>query len=332
MAMLKKTLLSSCIVASLMLPSFSALSTNEARASSNSITDEDIALLEAKKDALIYLLIQKGELEPLLAELRRQERIQSAEREIEAQQPYTEEQIRRRRQIELETEKAFNSPIKPLNVNISEMDYNPDGSIPITLKVAANNPSSIAFFDYQGSPWPIVGDVIGNDNAFDSHPFAESKNTAVFQIKERFSETVALINLQGIDQLVVVRLVGNEEEFDARKNIRLPRKGPLSDDQIISERNNVSHSDPILIQILNGERIKDGVLYEGNWDDESVFVRVNNLLYVRTRNSITYPPSIASQRSANGFNLYKMDFSNTLIIRRDGQDRIITITKKRNVE
>lgn len=314
-----------------MLSSFSALSQdNGTKADSAGVSDEDIALIENKKDALIYLLIEKGELEPLLSELRKQEQIQKAEREIQAQYPYTEEQIRRRRENDLNYEKAFNAPIKSLAIDISEKDYDPDGSLPIKLKVAANNPSSIAFFDYQGKPWPIVGDVIGNPKAFESFPFAETKNTAVFQIKERFSETVALINLQGIDQLVVVKLIGSEDGFDARKNIRIPRRGPLSDDKIVAESSNVSYSDPVLIQILNGEKIQGGVRYEGNWDDESVFVRVDNTLYVRTKNSITYPPSIASQKSANGYNLYKMDFSNTLIIKKDGQDKIITITKQRD--
>ncbi len=329
-----KKLLSSCITAAILLSSQSAFSQSNEKGANNDggLTDSEIEVIEAKKDALIYLLMEKGELEPLINELRTQERYQSAEREINAQFPYTEEQIKRRRNLNLGFEKAFNAPIKEKKIKISEKDYDPDGITPISLKVAAQNPSSIAFFDYQGNPWPIVGDVIGNPNAFDSYPFSESKNTAVFQIKERFSETVALINLQGIDQLVVVKLIGDEEEFDARKNIRIPRRGPLSDDSIVEYTNNVSYSDPILIQILNGEKINNGVPYKGNWDDESVFIRVGNALYVRTKDSITYPPNIANQKSANGYNLYKMDFSNTLIIKRDGQDRIITITKQRDVE
>tara|TARA_Y100001936_G_C16037883_1_gene649683 strand:+ start:188 stop:1177 length:990 start_codon:yes stop_codon:yes gene_type:complete len=327
--MFNKKILSCCVSASLLLFSASSLS-KESGGAAESLTDTEIEMIESRKDALLYLLMEKNELEPLLNELREQERKQAAEREINEQFKYTEEQIRRRRELSLDYEKAFNSPISKKTVKISEEDYDPDGSTPIYIKVAANNPSSIAFFDYQGKPWPIVGDVIGDNGAFQSYPFAENKNTAVFQIKEMFSETVALVNLQGIDQLVVVKLVGDESEFDARKNIRIPRRGPLSDDTIVSNKSNVTYSDPILIQILNGEKVAGGIEYYGDWDDESVFVRLNDVLYVRTKDSITYPPSLASQKSANGYNLYKTDFSNTLIIKRDGQDRIITISNKRD--
>jgi len=328
--MLSKKILSSCICAALLVTSHSVLSqNNDAR---EGLSDGEIALIEAKKDALMYMLIEKGELEPLLAELREQEKKQKAERELQEQFQYTNEQIAERREKNLDYEKAFNSPVKQKEIMITEQDYDPDGNTPILLKVAANNPSSIAFFDYQGKPWPIVGDVIGNPNAFTSKPFAESKNTAVFQISSRFSETVALINLQGIDQLVVVKLIGDEEMFDARKNIRIPRRGPLSDDSIVDSNSNVSYSDPLLIQLLNGEKIKDGIKYSGDWDNDSVFVRVNNSLYVRTKDSITFPPNFESQRSANGYNLYRMDFSNTLIMKKDGQDKIITITKERDEE
>jgi hypothetical protein len=326
--MFKKTLLTSCISVAILLSSHASFA-QESDQKSSAFSDDDIALIESKKDALLYLLMEKGELEPLIQELRSQQQKQTADKEIQQAFPYTKDQILKRRELTLDYDRAQNAPVENKVVNISEKDYDPDGRTPISLNVASNNPSSIAFFDYQGNPWPIVGDVIGNTEAFESYPFAESKNTAVFQIKKRFSETVALVNLQGIDQLVVIKLVGNEGEFDARKNIRIPRKGPLSVDTVTSMGNEVSNSDPLLIRLLNGEDLPDSVEYEANWDDESKFVRVGNILYIRTKDSITYPPRIAGQQSANGYNLYKIDFSNTVIIEKDGQHTILTLNKKR---
>jgi hypothetical protein len=326
--MFKKPLLTSCISVAILISSQAAFA-QESEQKTSAFTDDDIALIETKKDALLYLLMEKGELEPLIQELRSQQQSQKAEKEMQQAFPYTEEQIKKRRELTLDYERAQNAPVKSKVVNISEKDYDPDGRTPISLRVAANNPSSIAFFDYQGNPWPIVGDVIGNTEAFDSYPFSESKNTAVFQIKKRFSETVALVNLQGINQLVVIKLVGDEGEFDARKNIRIPRRGPLSIDTVTNMGSDVSNSDPLLIRLLNGESLPDGIEYESNWDDESKFVRVGNILYIRTKDSITYPPRIAGQQSANGYNLYKIDFSNTIIIEKDGQHTILTLNKKR---
>jgi hypothetical protein len=329
--MLKKSLLVGCISVALLSSSqgvFAQSDTTEGGA----LSDADIALIENKKDALLYLLLEKGELEPLINELRAQEMKLKADKEIQQAFPYTEEQILKRRELIEQYDRVNNAPLQSKQVNISEDDYDPNGSIPISIEVAKNNPSSIAFFDYQGNPWPIVGDVIGDSSAFTSYPFAETKNTAVFEIAKSFSETVALVNLQGIDQLVVVKLIGNESSFDARKNIRIPRRGPLSPAEVTNMGSQVSNSDPLLIRLLNGEDIVDGIEYEANWDDSSKFVRVNNILYIRTKDKITYPPRIEGQKSANGYNLYKIDFSNTVIVNKDGQYSILNLTKKRKVQ
>ena len=307
-----------------------AIANNNSNEGEPSISDKDILTIQAKKDALLYLLMEKGELSPLLDELKERERKENVANQFKKDFPFTSKEIKKRREMGIEEEKALNSPIRNKHVKISEEDYIVDGSTPIYLNVSANNPSSLAFFDYQGNPWPIVGDIIGNA-AFNSTPFGESKNTAVFQINQRFSETVSLINLQGIDQLVVVKLIGNEEKFDARKNIRLPLIGPLSGEKIVEKGSAAPSSDPVLIQLLNGERIHGGKHYVSEWDDNSVFVRVGNLLYVRTKDVLTFPPNQENQRSANGYNLYKLDFSNTLTMRKDGQYEILRLSAVKEI-
>lgn len=329
--MIKQYFLPVCLISTLFIGvdySYAA----EKNDSRNQISDSDIKLIEDKKSALLYILQERGELEPILQELRKQKSDQMIEQEFQSKFPYSQEQITKRRKATLEEEEAKNKPLFNKTIEITEEDYDPNSSKPITIKVASNNPSSLAFFDYQGKPWPIVSDVIGDQSSFNSYSFSETKNTAVFEITKMFSESVALINLEGIDQLIVVKLQGSEDSFDAKKSIRIPMKGPLSDDTIMNTGVKIDSSDPILVKILNGEKITDGIEYSSDWDSESKFIRLGNYLYVRTRDHLSFPPSIESQTSANGYNLYKLYFTNSATMLKDGRYKVISITKQNKVK
>ncbi len=323
----KKTFLSVAIALSALSATFVNASDGEGVASTNGkiITADDKAFIDSKKDALIYMLYEREQLAPLLKALKENERSKKKEEGLQERYPYSVNELLSERKLEQEKDKGLNMPINDLKIVISEDDYQPDSRDPIIVRVAKSNASSLAFFDYQGNPWPIEGDVIGNNTAFKSYPFTENKNVAIFEIQERFAETVALIQLMSLNYPLVIKLVGSESEIDARKNIRIPLLGPQSNETIIYESNQTTSSNPLLVKLLNGEIIKEATYYSSSWDDNTLYARIDNKLYIRTKNEVVFPIPADQQESSNGYHLYEINFRNNITMVINGETRIVSI-------
>jgi hypothetical protein len=292
------------------------------------VSKADELYINSKKDAIINMLYEDEQLAPLLKILRDKEISKIKKRKLEERFPYSMEELILERKLEEKKDKSLNAPINDVEILISEEDYRPESQQPIIINVAESNASSVAFFDYQGNPWPIEGDVIGNSDAFKSYPFTKNNNVAIFEIKMRFSETVALIQLESLNYPLVVKLIGSESKIDARKNIRIPMLGPMSNEKIISNSGSTtlaSSSNPKLIKLLNGEVLDNAKYYTSNWDDDALYARIGNKLYIRTKNEIMFPLPIAQQESSNGYHLYEIDFRSNVTMVVNGEVRVISI-------
>lgn len=295
------------------------------------LSKEEMSLINQKKDAILYMLMENDELRPYLDALKAQEAERLKKEELQSKFPFTSDDIKERRVASLENEKAINAPLIEKKIIISEEPYDPDSRETIVINVAANNPSSLSFFDYEGNPWPIAGDVIGNTEAYTSTVFTANKNVAVFSILKRFSESVALVNLEGLQNLVVIKLVGNEEEIDSDKRIRVNRLSPLVS-QEISVVNSLEKSqhNPIFDKLLSGDYSETGTeLYVlNNPDRNNVYIKYKEHIYLRVKQSVIFPDAQSHHISTNGFNLYKLKDTNTITMNVNGEYKIYTLREK----
>lgn len=324
-------------VAAVIIASLSSLYVNAQESEIyETLSMEEKALIEEKKDAILYMLMEKDELQPYLDALKRQREEQAKKDDFERRFPFTQEDILKRRKQTVDIEKANNQPLYERKVNISEEPYDPDDKTPIMLNVASGNPSSLSFFDYEGNPWPIAGDIIGDPGAFTSNVFTESKNVGVFSITKRFSESVALISLVGLKNVIVVKLVGNENVVDSDKRIRLTRLSPLVKKDIQPMPNNGlsgRRNDPFFDVLISGEyRHINGIkelTVDNNPDRNNVYVRKDGYVYMRVRHELVFPDYENHHVSTNGFNLYKIKDTDTITMVVNGQYLIYTLNNKR---
>jgi hypothetical protein len=300
----------------------------------DSLSQEERALINAKKDAILYLLLENDELEPYLQAVKKQAEEKAKKEELERKFPYSHNEITQQRKLGLDLEKANNAPIINKEVRITEEPFEPDDRKPIVLNVASNNPSSMSFFDYEGNPWPIAGDVIGDPSAYSSSVFTEDKNVVVFSIKKRFSESVALVNLQGLKNLVVVKLKGDEGVIDSDKRIRLSKLSPLVEKEIYPNQSNSDSgkNDPFFDNLISGDyRDIKGVkelFVKNNPDRNNIYVEKDGYLYLRIRNELIFPGHLNHHVSSNDFHLYKLKKADTLTILVNGEYLIYTLSEE----
>ncbi|MCF2901200.1 DotH/IcmK family type IV secretion protein [Pseudoalteromonas sp. OFAV1] len=301
--------------------------------STSNLSEEEIALINEKKDAILYLLQEDAELAPYLKAYKDRAKEKALSEDLDKLFPLSAEDIKVRRKKSLEIEKANNEPLINSEIKISEVPYDPSEKSPVVLNVAANNPSSISFFDYEGNPWPIAGEVIGDPNSFTSSVFTEDKNVVVFSILKRFSESVALVNLSGLKNLVVIRLRGNESTVDSNKRIRLPKLSPIAEKAV--EPVNISinvGNEPVFDKLISGDYLSDKSIKElyvnNNPNRNNVYVRQGEFTYLRVKNELIFPETINHHKSSNGYNLYKIKNKDTITLLANGEYQIFTLNEK----
>lgn len=284
-------------------------------------------LINKKEHVLLKYLYEQQKLEKLRDLLDSYEKKQSYKSAVDDKVPLTPSQIVELRQLlrsaEIAKAKPLNGGIKN---NIRTIDIDVDAAKPIILNVAPGYASSIVFFDYSGSPWPIDGDIIGNKNAFDSKPGSkESNHSAVFEIKQEFVESNALINLVGLNVPIVIKLNGNDHDVDARLSVRIPKFGPNAQMQTYATGELQSASVEALM-VLDGDRLPNSKRYKLRGLEGEV-IYANKTLYIRTRASLISPPWKSMVNSTTGYKVYELPPVNNLWFSVDGEMVNATIEK-----
>jgi hypothetical protein len=289
-------------------------------------------LINKKEHVLLKHLYEQQKLEKLRELLDNYEKGQAYKNAVDEKVPLTPDQITSLRQLLREAEKAKAQPLNGgVTNNIRTIDIDVDAPKPIVLNVASGYASSIVFFDHSGSPWPIDGDIIGNKAAFDSKPGSkESNHSAVFEIKQEFVESNALINLVGLNVPIVVKLNGNDKNVDARLSVRIPKFGPNAQMQTYASGELQSASSESL-RVLDGDRLPNSKRYKLNGLDGEV-TYANKTLYIRTRASLISPPWKNMVNSTTGYKVYELPPVNNLWFSVDGEMVNATIEKSFEVK
>jgi hypothetical protein len=160
---------------------------------------------------------------------------------------------------------------------------------------------------------------------------------AVFSITNEFAESVALINLLGLDNLVIVNLRGNENIIDSDKRIRIPLLSPLAKPVIKPDATaNVvtdTFSDQIFDALVSGtyKNLGEELFVHNNPDINNIYLRVGDFIYMRIKNELINPAPIVHHVSSNGFNLYKIAKKDTLTLNVNGDYQIFTLSTDPNM-
>lgn len=282
------------------------------------LTPDEIELIKRKGDVLRKYLYQDQQLQELRDILKADSRTEAYQKTLDESYPMSPNEISRMRVLDSEVSKAKNAPLKRLKLEISSDELDVDVNKPIVLRVARGYNATLVFFDQSGSAWPVEGDVIHDKNSFSSSVVSKTKHIVSFDIAEDFSESTAMITLEGHSVPIIVKLVGSDTVVDSRKTIRVLKYGPNAKIEpfVHNELENVS---PDMLAILEGGNIPaDAKRYILNGVSGEAYLYKGDL-YVRSRAMLMSPPWKQSVVSNSGYRLYKMKPSSVLMFSNNGE-------------
>lgn len=297
---------------------------------SYALTDYERQTIDAKKDAIIGYLYEESELQGLRDILDRGSKEEAWKSEKEKVAPLTPEQITEIRKLLDQIEQSKNQPLKDVEFDIRTEYIDLDASKPVEINVAKGYVSSIQFYDETGAPWPIEGELIGNQNAFSKHTMGERNHVASFQVKQEFSESNALVNLKGFDSTIVIKLVGGNDKFDSRLTVKIPKLGPNAEVMTSHSTTRYQKLDKQLTSVLNGDILKSSKKFTFDNVEGTAYYK-DGFLYIRTPHKLVIPPPIDAQRSS-GINAYKTSASEDFQFLVDGEMIVTSISEIFEVE
>lgn len=290
------------------------------------MSKSEMELINRKGHILFKHLYEQNQLRDLRALLEEEARDKKIKDMAENEYPLSPGEIMALRRLAKSVDKANNAPLGgPIDFAIKTVEIDVDAPKPIQIMVAKGYSSSIMFFDQSGTPWPIEGDIIGDEQSFKSHAVEGKAHIGVFEIKRAFSESNALVNLKGLNVPIVVRLTGSETTVDARISVRIPKFGP--DAQISPYvHSEIENTNPDMLSVLNGDKLNGGKLFNLNGVPGTVWYK-NNMLLVRTRANLISPPWKSHMTSVTGYQVYELPPVTQLLFTVDGEMRNATIEK-----
>ena len=295
------------------------------------LSREEYDLIQRKREVLQKKIYEDAQLDELRSLLKESSRRENVDKTIYEEYPMNSEEIYKMRQIQRDVNKAKNAPLRDLKLDITSQELDVDVNNPIILRVARGYNATLVFFDQSGAPWPIEGDVLHNKSSFASNVVSKTKHIVSFDIAEDFSESTAMITLEGHPVPIIVKLVGGDTVVDSRKSIRVLKYGPNAEIEPFSytELENVSSE---MLSILEGANIPNGAkryllngvsgeayLYEGD-------------LYIRTRAMLMSPPWKQSAVSNSGYRVYRMKPSSVLLFSNNGERIEATVETSINTD
>lgn len=227
------------------------------------------------------------------------------------------------------------------------------GTVTSIIQTVQGYPSSIAFIDSTGSPWPVAwtgNSAPGGGNAggvCDSGGLtpvsatkggnggipaviAEGFNVCVPEKGSNVLEIVPLsryprggllVNLQGAPAPLTFLLVSGLANYDARIIARIGERGPEARREIINRPNAPETGAPYLTAMLDGTPPASAVpLAVAGASPEAVRAwRYHGQLFLRTRDTILSPEWMASEHSVGGVGIYALPDTPVVLLSEGGQ-------------
>jgi hypothetical protein len=280
------------------------------------LTIGEFEFLQAKKESISQYLYENYELKEVRDLLREYHREQSFDKLMDKEIPLSSEEITELRVAKENEQIALNTRLRPINNHIRTTDINVESPIPVSIFVSKGLASSLVFFDSTGEPWPVEGDVIGDSSAYESN-IMNSKNVVTFNILKEFTETNALITLEGMSTPLVFKLVSNGKDNDDRLSARMQTPGPNAKVTLYMDQQ-FENKDPYMVELMNNSFTEQGDQYRLKGISGKVFIN-GNKMYVKTFEKLVSPAWMGEMKSSTGYNLYELKPTSKLLFNVDGR-------------
>jgi len=299
------------------------------------LTPQEYNEVQLKRRALLRKMYDDHEMARLRSMMEREQDDQAYQEALDSRFPLSPEQILNLRRKDLERTRAENRPVVGnVESSIRTVSLDLDSQEPITLNVSTGFISALVFFDQNGKPWPIKGDVIADDNAFASGKIGDAGHIATFEIKQSFAQSNALLELEGLNSPLSIRLVGEEGKVDAKLSVRVPRFGPKSEQGPVRTSSRSEAASPVMMELLNTGRIAGAEQYALDGVQGLVFYQ-DGALFIRSKATLTVPPiqppMSQEVRSPTGYRIYKIPPVTNLMFADEGRLVRATVKEKDSI-
>lgn len=277
-----------------------------------------------KREAQEYLVLERllgPEREALLDHVRAEERKDEVRGEP---RPW---EVKAERGRANAREKAENEPLKDIEQMLRRVVHDPDIAGPVKVNVAAGYVSAVSFVDMEDTPWDVRSVVVGDGEAFNASELSPGR--LAVEILKPFSASNALVELEGLEGVIVLSLVGSDSRVDVRLKVQIPRPGPaLELEETVGLVNRASGPAKLLYSVLErpygipGAAIFD-LSGKGKAAERiagtSLAVLAEGRLLLRTRAILVSPVPVQSLGSRAGAKVHEIPEVGRLLFAEGGE-------------
>lgn len=290
--------------------------------------DEKMAI-EGKERLLLLDMYEREQLRAIRSALERIERKESIKEAYGNISEIPPDEIKNLRYYEKVIDEAKNKPLENVQQIIDSKEVNLSSNKPIEVYLSSGNQASLVFYDRGGNPWPIQGEPHYDKSAFTVNTTHPKKHVALFTLQKPFSESNAIVNLQGLDMPIIIKLIGNESKVHSRLSLRLPTFGPGMKSKP-SVYNMVDNASPDMMRVLNGDSIDGALEYDVEGISDADAFYKDGKLYIRTKALLLVPPPKEASTLPSGFNSYVIPAKRDLLFSVDGKYVEAHVKQKRS--
>lgn len=233
------------------------------------------------------------------------------EREKYLQAPVTPQEIERWRKMMLEIDKARSRPlIEPkVRTRTQQISFDAGHELPV-VHIAPGNVSSLALVDVMGQPWPIADSpVVGDQESYLVHVSPQVPNVINVAAARTAGASTLSILLKDQSVPLVIKLVTDLKEHDARIDLIAPIPGPNSSKAVLTGGTAsipATTADRVMMSFVEGvppEKAKEVRVSGTNGLRAWVY---NGELYIRSIHELTSPAWIGEAHGAGGVHVYRL--------------------------
>ncbi len=253
------------------------------------------------------------------------------EREKYLQAPVTPQEIEQWRKMMLEIDKARSRPlIEPkVRTRTQQISFDAGHELPV-IHIAPGNVSSLALVDVMGQPWPIADSpVVGDQESYLVHVSQQVPNVINVAAARTAGASTLSILLKDQSVPLVVKLVTDLKEHDARVDLIAPMPGPNSSKAVLTGGTSsipVTTADKVMLAFVEGvppEKAKEVRVSGTNGLRAWVY---NGELYIRSIYELTSPSWDGEAHGAGGVHVYRLVKTPFILVSNRGTIETVQLT------
>lgn len=235
--------------------------------------------------------------------------------------PLKPDEIRRVLEMGDEIQQAKETPLFPSpnpESVFTTISLDP-GEKPLVIKTAMGHVTTMSIVDASGQPWPIL-DISWAGN-FDIQQPESGSNMLRITPSSEFAQGNVSMRLAGLNPPVILAFRSDRENVHVRIDVQIPELGPNGIAPLIANNNpSASSGDSRLASILEGVAPKQArKLDVSGIDGRTTAYQVGNMMYLRSPYSLLSPAWNSSVRSADGMNVYSLEYTPVVLLSDKGK-------------